>query len=63
MLPEYRNEPFVDFSVKANADAMRTALDVYKRQVLILGHFGQARLFGGQSLRYVLVIRRKDVRY
>lgn len=26
MLPEYRNEPFVDFSVKANADAMRTAL-------------------------------------
>ncbi|MFD3165058.1 L-glutamate gamma-semialdehyde dehydrogenase [Herpetosiphon sp. NSE202] len=26
MLPDYRPEPFVDFSVKANADAMRTAL-------------------------------------
>ena len=37
MLPEFRNEPFTDFSVDANADAFRAALAAVEKRLPIQG--------------------------
>ena len=37
MLPEFRNEPFTDFSVEANARAFRAALAAVEKRLPLRG--------------------------